>query len=53
MATQADWRLEKYRPLLWIQTRQLQQDLRLRVRLDWSDLVQEAYLKAHRDFADF
>src|SRR5262249_44606626 len=49
MATTAEWHPEKYRPLLLLQARQLQQNPRLLVRGDWSDLVHETLLKAHRD----
>jgi RNA polymerase sigma-70 factor, ECF subfamily len=38
---------EKYRLLLKLQVRTMQLDPRLRRRFDSSDLVQEAYLKAH------
>jgi RNA polymerase sigma-70 factor (ECF subfamily) len=47
------WRLERYRPLLRVQVRQLQFDPRLQRRLDESDLVQEALLRAHQGLTDF
>ena len=49
----ANWQLAKYRPLLLLQARQLQQDKRLLVRFDWSDLVHETLLEAHRDLGKF
>jgi RNA polymerase sigma-70 factor (ECF subfamily) len=48
-----NWELAKYRPLLLLQARQLQQDKRMLVRFDWSDLVHETLLKAHCDLAQF
>ena len=36
-----------------LQARQLQQDRRLLVRFDWSDLVQQALLEAHGDLGKF
>src|SRR5262245_29630094 len=53
MTKTADWQLEKYRPLLLLQARQLQQNPRLLVRGDWSDLVQETFLEAHRNIDGF
>ncbi len=53
MSESNGWRLERYRPLLRLQVRQLQLDPRLRRRLDESDLVQEALLRAHRGLTDF
>jgi RNA polymerase sigma-70 factor (ECF subfamily) len=47
------WRLERYRPLLRLQLRQVQLDPRLQRRFDDSDLVQEALLRAHQNLADF
>jgi RNA polymerase sigma-70 factor (ECF subfamily) len=41
------WELERYRPLLRLQTRQIELDPRLQRRFDGSDVVQEALLKAH------
>ena len=48
-----NWQLAKYRPLLLLQARQLRQDKRLLVRFDWSDLVHETLLEAHRDLGKF
>jgi len=45
--------LEKYRLLLKLQVRTMQLDLRLRRRFDSSDLVQEAFLKAHQNRNQF
>jgi RNA polymerase sigma-70 factor (subfamily 1) len=42
----SDWSLERYRPLLRLQVRQLQRDPRLRPLWDDSDLVQDAYCRA-------
>jgi len=53
MVNGTNWELAKYRPLLLLQARQLQQDRRLLVRFDWSDLVHETLLKAHCDLAEF
>jgi RNA polymerase sigma-70 factor (ECF subfamily) len=53
MTESKGWRLERYRPLLRLQVRQLQLDPRLRRRLDESDLVQDALLRAHQHLADF
>ena len=53
MTEPRDWRLEEYRPLLLLQARQLQQDPRLLVHFDWSDLVQQTLLEAHRDLGKF
>jgi RNA polymerase sigma-70 factor (ECF subfamily) len=48
MPTPADkWSIERYRPLLRLQARKLELDMRLRRRFDSSDLVQETLLKAH------
>ena len=48
-----NWQLERYRSFLLLQARQLQQDKRLLVRFDWSDLVQQALLEAHGDLGKF
>jgi hypothetical protein len=45
MVSGTNWEPAKYRALLLLQTRQLQQDKRLFVRFDWSDLVQQTLLK--------
>ena len=47
------WQLERYRPLLRLQARRLELDLRLRRRFDSSDLVQETMLKAHEGLDKF
>jgi RNA polymerase sigma-70 factor, ECF subfamily len=47
------WQLERYGPLLRLQARKLELDLRLRKRFDSSDLVQETMLKAHEGLAGF
>jgi RNA polymerase sigma-70 factor, ECF subfamily len=53
MAASFPWQLEDYRGLLRLQARQLQLDPRLQRRADWSDLVQETFLKAHENRAQF
>jgi RNA polymerase sigma-70 factor (ECF subfamily) len=45
--------LERYRPLLRLQIRQMQLDRRLQRRFDSSDLVQETLLRAHANQARF
>jgi RNA polymerase sigma-70 factor, ECF subfamily len=47
------WQLERYRPWLRLQARQMQLDPRLRRRFDGSDLVQEAMLRAHANLDGF
>ena len=47
MTASPAWELERYRPLLKLQTRQMELDPRLQRRFDGSDVVQEALLKAH------
>src|SRR5262245_26619611 len=47
------WELERYRPLLKLQARQVELDPRLRRRFDRSDVVQEALLKAHASLGQF
>ncbi|MFI5455461.1 MAG: sigma-70 family RNA polymerase sigma factor [Isosphaerales bacterium] len=47
------WQLDRYRPLLRLQARKLELDLRLRRRFDSSDLVQETMLKAHEGLEKF
>src|SRR5262249_27701949 len=49
MAKSAEWHLEKYRPLLFLQARQLHQNPVLFVRGNWSALVHETLLKAPRN----
>jgi RNA polymerase sigma-70 factor (ECF subfamily) len=53
MAAPVDWHLERYRPLLRLQVRQLQLDARLQRRFDSSDLVQETLLYAHAHWDQF
>jgi RNA polymerase sigma-70 factor (ECF subfamily) len=53
VAESSTWRLERYRPLLRLQLRQMQLDPRLQRRFDASDLVQEALLRAHQSLLDF
>ncbi|HEX5273399.1 MAG TPA: sigma-70 family RNA polymerase sigma factor [Gemmataceae bacterium] len=53
MSDSNGWRLERYRPLLRVQVRQMQLDPRLRRRFDESDLVQEALLRAHAGLPEF
>jgi RNA polymerase sigma-70 factor (ECF subfamily) len=47
------WQLEPYLPLLHQQARQIRLSHRLRRRLDAADLMQEALLKAHANWAAF
>jgi RNA polymerase sigma-70 factor (ECF subfamily) len=53
MPEPSGWRLERYRPLLRLQLRQVQLDPRMQRRFDESDLVQEALLRAHQGLPDF
>ncbi len=53
MSASPAWELERYRPLLKLQTRQVELDARLQRRFDGSDVVQEALLKAHASLAQF
>src|SRR5262245_32517118 len=53
MSARPAWELERYRPLLKLQTRQVELDPRLRRRFDGSDVVQEALLKAHANLDQF
>src|SRR5262245_46504628 len=53
MIARPAWELERYRPLLKLQTRQVELDARLQRRFDGSDVVQEALLKAHRSLEQF
>jgi Sigma-70 region 2/FAD dependent oxidoreductase len=46
VAAPNDWSLERYRPLLRLQARQLQLDPRLKQEWDSSDIVQDAYCRA-------
>jgi RNA polymerase sigma-70 factor (ECF subfamily) len=48
-----EWPLERYRPLLLLQARQLGLDRRLQARFDPADLVQETLLRAHRQRDQF
>jgi RNA polymerase sigma-70 factor (ECF subfamily) len=49
----SEWPLERYRPLLRLQARQLQLTPRYKRRFDSSDLAQETLLRAHRDRGQF
>jgi RNA polymerase sigma-70 factor (ECF subfamily) len=53
MAPVNDWRLERYHALLRVRARQLHFDPRLKPRFDSSDLVQETFLKAHKNLHQF
>jgi RNA polymerase sigma-70 factor (ECF subfamily) len=53
MSPGSDWDLDRYRPLLRLQIRQMQLDPRLQRRFDSSDLVQETLLRAHGNIARF
>src|SRR5262249_13049323 len=53
MSPSAKWDLDRYRPLLRLQVRQMQLDPRLRRRFDSSDLVQETLLRAHGNLDGF
>src|SRR5262245_44390456 len=53
MAQASAWQLERYRPLLRVQARQIQLDPRLQRRFDGSDLVQETLLRAHQNLGQF
>jgi RNA polymerase sigma-70 factor (ECF subfamily) len=53
MSPSPDWDLDRYRPLLRLQVRQMQLDPRLQRRFDSSDLVQETLLRAHGNLARF
>src|SRR5262249_16800550 len=53
MTARPAWELERYRPLLKLQARQVELDARLRQRFDASDVVQEALLKAHTRLNQF
>src|SRR5262249_55404398 len=53
MSASPAWELERYRPLLKLQTRQVELDARLQRRFDGSDVVQEALLKAHARLDQF
>jgi RNA polymerase sigma-70 factor (ECF subfamily) len=48
-----DWQLERYRPLLRLQVRQMQLHARFQKCFDSSDLVQTTLLKAHKNLAQF
>lgn len=53
MASAPRWQLERYRPLLRLQVRQVQLNARLQRRFDESDLVQETLLRAHVHLEQF
>src|SRR5262245_47635968 len=53
MSPSRDWDLDRYRPLLRLQVRQMQLDPRFQRRFDSSDLVQETLLRAHGNLARF
>jgi RNA polymerase sigma-70 factor (ECF subfamily) len=53
MPPSVDWHLERYRPLLCVLAGQFHLDVRLRPRIDSSDLVQETLLKAHQHIDQF
>jgi RNA polymerase sigma-70 factor (ECF subfamily) len=53
MSASPAWELERYRPLLKLQMRQVELDARLQRRFDGSDVVQEALLKAHTSLHQF
>jgi RNA polymerase sigma-70 factor, ECF subfamily len=48
MTSPARWNLEEYRALLRMQAQHLHLHPKLKRRFDWSDLAQEALLRAHR-----
>jgi RNA polymerase sigma-70 factor (ECF subfamily) len=47
------WDLGRYRPLLRVQAEMLRLDQRILVRFDYSDLVNEALLRAHQQLGQF
>jgi len=47
------WSVEDYRPVLRLYVQHLQMDRRMQARLDASDLVQHALLKAHQYLGQF
>jgi RNA polymerase sigma-70 factor (ECF subfamily) len=51
--TVVHWNLAEYEALLRLRAQQLHWDPRLRRRLDWADLVQEALLRAHERLPQF
>jgi RNA polymerase sigma-70 factor, ECF subfamily len=53
MPRQNQWSLERYRPLLRLQARQLQLDRRLKRLWDSSDIVQDAYCRAVEKLEQF
>jgi RNA polymerase sigma-70 factor (ECF subfamily) len=53
MSPSPEWDLDRYRPLLRLQIRQMELDPRLQRRFDSSDLVQEALLRAHAHLVRF
>jgi RNA polymerase sigma-70 factor (ECF subfamily) len=53
MSLAPGWELNRYRPLLRLQIRQMALDPRLQRRFDSSDLVQETLLRAHTNLGRF
>jgi len=53
MSPDPEWDLDRYRPLLRLQIRQMQLDPRLQRRFDSSDLVQETLLRAQGNLPRF
>jgi RNA polymerase sigma-70 factor (ECF subfamily) len=53
MSPSPEWELERYRPLLRLQIRQMELDPRLQRRFDSSDVVQETLLRAHQYLSGF
>ncbi len=53
MAETSGWDLGRYRPLPRVQAELLRLDRRMLVRFDYSDLVNEALLRAHQQLGRF
>ena len=53
MSAPPAWPIDRYRPLLHLQVRQLQLGTRFQRRFDSSDIVQETLLKAHAELPQF